>query len=156
MSRGLAGYIEELRSLRLPAPRPDRSARVAAAGRSGVHKVSVRGHRLLSDTSPDRGGHDLGPDPVELLLAALGSSLVRSVLLAAAGSDVALDGIEVEVTHSGESGISYRLAITAPGIPDATVAALHDEARARSEVLAALTAGDPVAGIVEVRGPQRS
>lgn len=37
--------------------------------------VAVRGHTLTTDMAPDEGGHDGGPNPVELLACAVGSCI---------------------------------------------------------------------------------
>ena len=38
-----------------------------------AQEITVRSHRLWADESMVSGGQDTGPDPYELLLAALGS-----------------------------------------------------------------------------------
>jgi putative redox protein len=42
-------------------------------GESFRHQVTVRSHDLLSDEPEDKGGHDAGPSPQELLAASLAS-----------------------------------------------------------------------------------
>ncbi|MDW8151731.1 MAG: OsmC family protein [Candidatus Bipolaricaulota bacterium] len=45
---------------------------VQARVRQGVQvEVGVRGHKVVADLTPDKGGRDAGPTPPELLLAAL-------------------------------------------------------------------------------------
>ena len=46
---------------------------LSKTGRIGFEVATDSGHRLLTDGSPDHGGNNAGPRPMELVLAALGS-----------------------------------------------------------------------------------
>ncbi len=82
-----------------PGYRPDRLlARVTAEGRSGVRRIRVRGHEVITDSLPDFAGYDLGASSPELALGALGSCLTHSWLIQAAAQDVLIKRLEVEVT----------------------------------------------------------
>ena len=82
-----------------PGYTPDRiRAQVSAEGRSGVRRIRVRGHEVITDSPPDFAGYDLGPSSPELALGALGSCLIHSWLIQAAAQDVSIEHLEVEVT----------------------------------------------------------
>lgn len=55
-----------------PAPAPGGAARVEVSHLDGdSYRISTRTHDLLADQPDTSGGSDLGPTPVELLVAAL-------------------------------------------------------------------------------------
>ncbi len=72
-------------------------ARVSAEGRSGVRRIRIRDHQVLSDSPPDFAGFDLGPSSPELQLGVLGSCLTHIVLIQAAQRQVPVDEVEVDV-----------------------------------------------------------
>lgn len=115
-------------------------ARVTAEGRSGIRRIRLRDHQVLTDSPRDFVGYDLGPSAPELALGALGSCLTHSYLIQAAVQGVALDSLEVEVTgqvdqRAGEAGhegtprephgIDYTVHI-GTSAPDEAIAALHE------------------------------
>lgn len=57
----------------------------------------IRGFKVNIDEPPDLGGTDTAPNPVEMVLAALGSCLVVGYALNAAMTGVELQKIEVEM-----------------------------------------------------------
>ena len=69
-----------------------------AEGRSGVRRLRIRDHQLISDSPPSFAGYDLGPSSPELQLGVLGSCVTHIFLIQAAQRQVPLDGLEVEVT----------------------------------------------------------
>jgi uncharacterized OsmC-like protein len=73
------------------------SAHVTTDDRTGVRKVRIRDFQLLSDSGPANGGFDLGPTPVELLFASLGTCLVSTFITQAANRGVPVDSIEIDV-----------------------------------------------------------
>jgi len=58
-------------------------------------EVSVRHHALIVDEPPALGGADSGPNPVELILAALGSCQEITYRAYATALDIPLDGVSV-------------------------------------------------------------
>ncbi len=84
-------------------------------------EVQVRGHKLMADLTPDKGGKDLGPTPPELLLGALAacSGIYAQMFALREG----LDASGVEVTATGELGDppmsleGFRVHMKFPGLP---------------------------------------
>ncbi|PWV99462.1 putative OsmC-like protein [Paenibacillus cellulosilyticus] len=74
------------------------SAKVRAAGRSGVREIRIRDFQVISDSPPDFAGYNLGPSSPELQLGVLGSCLTHIALIQAAERQVSLHSLEVEVT----------------------------------------------------------
>jgi uncharacterized OsmC-like protein len=60
-------------------------------------RITAGRHELVAD-EPEPVGHDRGPDPYVLLLAALGSCTAMTVTLYAQRKGWPLDGVSVEVT----------------------------------------------------------
>ncbi len=79
----------------------------AAAGAVTV-QLSIGPHVLLADTSTANGGDDLGPDPHELLDAALASCTALTLALYARRKGMKLADIEIEVEHEESDGV-YRM-----------------------------------------------
>ncbi len=86
--------------------RPVRTTK-AAAGAVAV-QLAIGEHVLIADTSPDNGGDDLGPDPHELLDAALASCTALTLILYARRKGMQLVDVEVEVDHVESDGV-YRM-----------------------------------------------
>lgn len=72
-------------------------ARVSAEGRSGVRRIRIRDHQVLSDSPPDFAGFDLGPSSPELQIGVLGSCVTHIVLIQAAQRQVPIERVDVEV-----------------------------------------------------------
>ena len=103
---------------------------------SGEHVRSVariRGKEVVIDEPTMLGGTDLGPNPVELLLAALGGCLNVLVASWAAQHQVDLQGVTTEVegrldvdgfmgknpdVRPGFLDIHYRVVVDSPSAPD--------------------------------------
>jgi putative redox protein len=64
-----------------------------------TQRVEVRDHELVADEPLEGGGADLGPNPYELLLAALGSCTAMTVRLYAQRRGWPLEGITVVLQH---------------------------------------------------------
>ncbi|MDR6859900.1 OsmC family protein [Variovorax guangxiensis] len=73
-------------------------AHVRAEGRSGVRRLRIREHQILSDSPPDFAGYNLGPSSPELQLGVLGTCVTHIVLIHAAKRQLPLESLEVEVT----------------------------------------------------------
>lgn len=73
-------------------------ANVTAEGRSGVRRIRIREHQVISDSPPDFAGYNLGPASPELQLGTLGSCVTHIFLIQAAYHQVQLDALDVEVT----------------------------------------------------------
>lgn len=73
-------------------------ARVSAEGRSGVRRVRIREHQIISDSPPDFAGYNLGASSPEQQLGVLGSCVTHIFLIQAAQQQVPIDSLEVEVS----------------------------------------------------------
>lgn len=81
------------------------------------HTVRVRGHTFYADELPAYGGHDSGPDPTELLAAALASCTSMTLRTYAERKGWSLDGMTVSAAfhEAGEDGRPrYAVALDLP------------------------------------------
>src|SRR5208282_4445505 len=86
--------------------RPVRTVRAAVG--SIAHEIRIGAHVLLSDAAPAAGGDDCGPNPHELLDAALASCTALTLMLYARRKGWGLEGVEAEVSHDAADGV-YRM-----------------------------------------------
>ena len=63
-------------------------------------EITVGAHRLLADEPVDAGGLDSGPNPYDLLLAALGACTAMTLRLYAERKALPLDRVTVRLRHS--------------------------------------------------------
>ena len=63
-------------------------------------KIHVGSHVLRADEPCDDGGYDFGPNPFELLLAALGACTSMTVRMYAERKQWPLESVEVHLAHS--------------------------------------------------------
>ncbi|MBC9034347.1 OsmC family protein [Sphingomonas sp. JC676] len=97
-----------------PAPASAQTAgetAVAEATGEGLYQVRVRtgGHSFLMDEPIDYGGLATGPNPFDLLRAALGACTLMTMKLYAQRKGWTLDRLRVHVTHSkGSAGARDR------------------------------------------------
>lgn len=70
--------------------------------------IEIGPHRLLTDVGPAAGGEGSGPEPHDLLAAALAACTTLTVNLYAQRKGYALDEVRVSVTH-GQEGAAYAL-----------------------------------------------
>lgn len=121
-------------------------ARTAVAEHRGPgpfpHTVQVRGHAIEVDEPPEYGGHDGGPDPTELLAAALASCTSMTLRVYAGRKGWALDGMRVTVAYAGDAtGPRYDVTLDVPDTLDAAQADRLAAIAARCPVRRALSAG---------------
>ena len=77
-----------------------RAARASKARVGTIaQQIEIGPHVLIADTSRDIGGEDLGPDPHELLDAALAACTALTLTLYARRKGIELTSLEVEVDH---------------------------------------------------------
>jgi uncharacterized OsmC-like protein len=74
------------------------STSVTAEGRSGVRRIRIRQHQILSDSSVDFAGYDFGPNSPELQLGVIGSCVTHVFLICASRRQIPLESLEVEVS----------------------------------------------------------
>jgi len=65
-----------------------------------VEEIVVGGHTLLADEPSEIGGMDAGPNPYELLLAALGTCTCITVRMYAERKHWLLEAVQVTLTHA--------------------------------------------------------
>ncbi|WP_406208717.1 OsmC family protein [Kitasatospora sp. NBC_01560] len=114
-------------------------ARTTAEDRSGVRRIRIREHTVLSDSPADFAGYDLGPSSPELQLGVLSSCLTHIYLIQAADLRIPLDALEVavEAEHDGRAGtpgfedvpvhphnIRFTVYVTSP-VPRGRIDELH-------------------------------
>lgn len=73
-----------------------------------AQQLEIGPHRLIADAAPDIGGDDQGPDPHELLDAALAACTALTLRLYAGRKGMRLSGVEVQVDHDEHDGV-YRI-----------------------------------------------
>ncbi|MFC5547526.1 OsmC family protein [Massilia aerilata] len=70
--------------------------------------IEIGPHRLLTDVAPESGGEGSGPEPHDLLAAALAACTTLTVNLYARRKGYALDEVQVSIQH-GQEGAAYAL-----------------------------------------------
>lgn len=113
------------------------TARATVEGGSGVRRIGIRRHAIVSDSAPDFAGFDLGPGSPELQLGVLGSCLAHTILIQAALQAIPITALEVAVTgtfdpRAGADGfedipvhpqdLAYTVQIDSPADPAVIVA----------------------------------
>jgi putative redox protein len=74
---------------------------IVTAERSGLlQNITIGPHQLRADELIAFGGADAGPDPYELLLAALGACTGMTVRMYAERKKWPLEGVQVQLAHS--------------------------------------------------------
>jgi putative redox protein len=79
----------------------------AAAGAVAT-RLAIGPHYLIADTSTENGGGDLGPEPHELLDAALAACTAVTLNLYAKHKGMRLANVEVSIDHDESDGV-YRM-----------------------------------------------
>jgi putative redox protein len=73
---------------------------VSGAASAFVQDVVLGAHRLTADEPASAGGHDLGPDPYQLLLAALGTCTSMTIGMYARARKLPLERVVVHLQHA--------------------------------------------------------
>jgi uncharacterized OsmC-like protein len=94
---GLAQPVGEVRAIRLCLD-PMRGEPLFVRGAGDADQVGS--HALQADELSDSGGDDVGPDPYELLLAALGACASITVRMYAERKLWPLEGVHIVLTHA--------------------------------------------------------
>ncbi len=83
--------------------------------------IKIRGHTLVSDLPPAKGGKDEGPTPPELMVAALAACAGIFAAMFARKAGISPEGIEVEAeadTLESPTRLgNFRARIKFPGLP---------------------------------------
>ena len=79
---------------------PAQTVVVSGSAAGFAQEIAVGRHRLLGDEPVSVGGTDTGPNPYDLLLAALGSCTSMTVALYARRKRWPLEAVKVELRHS--------------------------------------------------------
>jgi putative redox protein len=111
---------------------------VRGLGSGLAQEIVARGHRWMADEPATvAGGSDRGPNPYELLLAALGACTAITLRLYAGRKGWPLENVEVTLRHHRDHAEDCSDCVTKVGLVDAIEleVALHgpldDEQRAR-------------------------
>lgn len=173
---GLRAYLEVKRAALLakreaervrPLTEPNRlRARTKAEDRSGVRRIRIRHHQILSDSPLDFAGYDLGPASPEIQLGVLSSCLTHIFLIQAADLRIPLDSLEVEVQadqdpRAGAPGfeqvpiyphnISYTVHITSPATKE-RIRELHETVERKCPIYNLLVNPQHITGRVVLTG----
>src|SRR4051794_13169918 len=77
------------------------------------HTVKIRSHELAVDERADAGGTDTGPEPLELLAAALASCTAITMEMYAQRKGWDIGGVEVEAQYTpAERGCPTKFSLT--------------------------------------------
>lgn len=77
--------------------------RTTAEQRSGVRRIRIRGHQIISDSDYSFAGYSLGPGSPESSLTAIASDLAESYLTQAAIKNVRIDSLGVSIASRRDS-----------------------------------------------------
>lgn len=105
LSAWVSRYLE---TDQIPVKKADAEIQAVAPGnvivrerdKKFTREISMQHHTLISDEPIAMGGADLGPNPYELLLAALGSCTSMTLRMYANHKQLDLQDIQVELHHS--------------------------------------------------------
>jgi putative redox protein len=137
VAKVIAAWAE--RYLDLPQPQAtDSNVVVSETRRSRFEQeISIGRHRLPADEPVSVGGLDSGPNPYDLLLAALGACTSMTLRLYAERKSLPLDHVTVRLSHSKIHAVDCETCETKEGMLDrieraiTLEGALDDDQRAR-------------------------
>jgi len=142
-------------------------ATVTAESRSGVRRIRIREHQIISDSPYDFAGYNLGPGSPELQMGIIGSCVTHIFLIHAADRQVSLDSLEVEVRgytdgRRGQPGfenvpiyphnIEYTVKIVSPASA-AEIAELHQVVEENCPILNLLKFPQNISAKIELTHP---
>lgn len=110
---------------------------VRGSAKAFVQDIDAGSHRFVADEPVALGGRDTGPNPYDLLLAALGSCTSMTISLYARRKQWPLEEVRVRLTHSRIHAADCENCETQVGLLDridrgiALLGELSDEQRAR-------------------------
>jgi uncharacterized OsmC-like protein len=110
---------------------------VRGSAKGFAQAISVGPHRLVADEPLARGGTDTGPNPYDLLIAALGACTSMTISLYARRKQWPLDDVTVTLRHSKVHAVDCEDCETKPAMIDRIersielYGALSEEQRAR-------------------------
>lgn len=81
-----------------------REVNVSSRSEPYTQDIAIGGHRFYADEGVAGGGHDIGPEPHELLLAALGSCTSMTLKVYAARKGWPLRDVRVKLTGAATDG----------------------------------------------------
>ena len=142
-------------------------ARVTAEGRSGVRRIRIRDHQIVSDSGPEFAGYDLGPASPEIQIGIVGSCVTHIFLIQAADRNVPLESLEVDVSgqidpRAGKPGfehipvyphnITYTVHIVSSA-SEQEIAELHAAVEKVCPILNLLRNPQTITGIIDLQKP---
>lgn len=90
-------------------------------------RIMARGHQVLSDQPVEDGGDDTAPTPTEIFIAGLGACVAYYAERFMRRHGLSTDGLTVTCRHTWAESPhrvgEIDLAVDAPGLPDAKLAA---------------------------------
>lgn len=86
-----------------------------------IERIQAGGHSFLADEPPEAGGNGQGPDPYDLLLAALGACTAMTVRLYARRKGWPLQHVEVKLRHNRIHAEDCASCETEKGLVDVVV-----------------------------------
>lgn len=73
------------------------------SGQTYTTDMQIRQHQLIADEPSEKGGEDLGPTPMELLLASLASCTAITLEMYAGRKQWPLEGVSVSINREPDS-----------------------------------------------------
>ena len=141
------------------------TARATVEGASGVRRIRIREHQLLSDSPSGFAGFDLGPSSAEVLLGALSSCVAHVFLIQAAAQEIPLDAVTVDISaevdpRAGNPGlpvtpqnIAYTATVVSPAAPE-TITTLYESVEAACPILNLLTNPQTITSTLRHQTPE--